>query len=184
MAIDLYKGFTNKIAGETFVCTSAEEAAFCFDWIVQPEGYVPFNHIHLNQDEVFYIKEGELRMVIDGKESIVRKGECITVPKGSRHIACNNKPSVLHCAVEYRPGLDIDKIFQCFGGLTIDGDVSKNGTINIPKMLYFSKKMKAQSITRPSRIPAAIFTLASGFFFIAGTLLGWNRLLVKYTGKG
>jgi hypothetical protein len=45
-----------------------------------------------------------------------------------------------------------------FGGLTIDEDTTKNGTVNIPKMLYFGKKMKVQCSTRPTKIPAHYLT--------------------------
>ena len=183
MPVNLYEGFTNRIAGETFRCLSFSKEAFSFEWIVQPNGYVPFEHIHLKQDEVFHIKKGEMKMVIGGKEYIVGEHQRITVPKGARHIAYNNKPTLLHCVVEYVPGLDNYKFFQCFGGLTIDRDTTKNGTVNMPKMLYFSKKMKAQCTTRPTSIPRPFFYLALNLFFIVGTMLGWSKLFTKYTGE-
>jgi hypothetical protein len=183
MAVTLYDGFTNKITGETFRCISFDRHAFRFDWIVEPKGYVPFEHIHLKQDEIFYVKKGELRIIIDGKENIVREGERITVRRGKRHTAYNNRPAQLHCVVEYTPGLDTYEFFQCFGGLTIDGDISKNGTVNIPKMLYFGRKMKTQSLVRPTKIPAPVFSLAGNLFFIIGSLSGWNKLFTKYTGR-
>ena len=182
MAVNVYDGFTNQIAKETFRCISFDKDAFTIEWTVQPEGYVPFEHIHLNQDEVFTIKKGELRILIDGKEHIVPAGQSITVPKGKPHIAFNNKLEVLDTIVEYKPGLDNYKFFQCFGGLLIDQDTSKNGTVNIPKMCYFTKKMNAQSITRPTNIPAPIFKLVINLFFIVGSIVGWSKLYTKYTG--
>ena len=71
MAVDLYSGFTNRKTGETFQCISFDENAFRFDWIVEQGGYIPFEHIHLQQDEIFYVKSGELRIMIDGRQSIV-----------------------------------------------------------------------------------------------------------------
>jgi quercetin dioxygenase-like cupin family protein len=183
MAVILYDGFTNKVTGETFRCISFDQSAFRFDWIVEPQGYIPFEHIHLNQDEIFYVRSGEMRMLIDDEEYIVREGQSITVPKGKRHIARNNRSARLHCEVAYRPGLDTYEFFQCFGGLTIDGDITKNGTVNIPKMLYFGKKMKAKSMVRPTNVPAPLFALAGNFFFILGKIRGWNKLFTKYTGK-
>ncbi len=183
MALNLYKGFQNKIAGESFRCISFNEEAFTFEWIVQPNGYVPFEHIHLNQDEIFHIKTGEIRIVIDGIEHIYASGETITVPKGKRHIAFNNKPELLTCLIEYKPGLDNYKFFQCFGGLTMDEDIDKRGQINIPKMLYFTKKMNARCVARPTSIPSAVFNLAINFFYVVGIFLGWRRLYSKYTGE-
>jgi quercetin dioxygenase-like cupin family protein len=181
MSVNLYNGFHNEIAGESFRCVSFDKRAFVFEWNVQPDGYVPFEHIHLNQDEIFHIKQGEIKMTIDGKEHIGRAGETIIIPRGKRHIARNNKCEPLSCIVEYRPGLDTYKFFQCFAGLTIDQDTDKKGQINIPKMLYFTKRMKAQCITRPTSIPAPIFHLALNVCYIAGRLLGWNKLFEKYT---
>jgi quercetin dioxygenase-like cupin family protein len=181
MAIDLYKGFTNTITGERFQCLSYDEDAFVFEWTVQPNGYVPFEHIHLKQDEVFHVKKGELRVLINGKVHIAGPGVTLTVPAGQRHIAFNNTAGLLQCVVEYRPGLDNYTFFQCFGGLTIDNDINEKGSINIPKMLYFTKKMKAKCITRPTNIPAPFFKLAITLFFLMGMVLGWQKLYFKYT---
>ncbi|HZJ23611.1 MAG TPA: cupin domain-containing protein, partial [Anaerolineales bacterium] len=95
------------------------------EWIVQPEGYVPFEHVHVHQDEIFHVKQGEIRVVINHREQIGRSGQTVAVPRGVRHIAYNNSPEVLVCIVEYKPGLDIFKYFQCFGGLTHDRDIDR-----------------------------------------------------------
>lgn len=183
MSVNLYDGFTNKVTGESFKCISFSEKAFTFEWIVEPGGYVPFEHVHLKQDEIFYIKEGEMKLVINGQEFIVGQGERITVLKGKRHIAYNNRNSRLHCIIDYTPGLDTYNVFQCFGGLTIDRDTTKNGTVNIPKMLYFTGKMKAKALVRPTKIPAPLFYLAKQFFYIIGTIIGWRKYFKKYTGS-
>ncbi len=183
MATNVYEGFSNKIAKEHFRCISNTEEAFIIEWTVQPKGYVPFEHIHLNQDEIFKVQEGELRIRIDSVEHIVPSGKSITVPKGKAHIAYNNKADVLKCVVEYRPGFDNYRFFQCFGGLLIDEDISKNGTMSIPKMSYFIKRMNTKCITRPTSIPAPVFKLVINLFYLAGIVLGWKKLYYKYTGE-
>lgn len=140
MSVNLYKGFTNEITGETFRCISYNKDAFIFQWIVQPGGYVPFEHIHLYQDEIFHIHKGEIRIIIEGIEHIVGEGKSITVPKGKRHIAYNNKPSMLQCVAEYKPGLDNYTFFQCFGGLTIDRDTSKKWKSEYPQDALLHKE--------------------------------------------
>ena len=183
MAVNLYDGFKNEITGETFRCISYNKEAFTFEWIVQPNGYIPFEHIHLKQDEVFYIREGEIKILIDGQEHIGIPGDTIKVPAGRRHIAINNKPELLSCIVEYKPGLDSYKFFQCFGGLTLDKGTNNKGQINIPKMLYFSKKMKAQCGARPTSIPAPFLKIVSNIFYLAGIFFGWHSLYTKYTNE-
>lgn len=151
------------------------------EWIVQPDGYVPFEHIHLSQDEIFHVKQGEIRVLIDRQEQIGKAGDTVTVPRGVRHIAYNNMPEVLICIVEYKPGLDISKSFQCFGGLTYDRDVNGRYGINIPKMMYFMKKMNAKALARPASMPGPIFDMLMGVFHIIGALAGWEVLFKKYT---
>lgn len=181
-SLNLYEGFTNSISGEAFKVLSYTPDAFTFQWTVQPHGYVPFEHIHLNQDEVFNILKGEAKIVIDGKEFIACAGDVVRVPKGKSHIAFNNKPEVLECVVSYEPGLDNFKFFQCFGGLTVDDEMDKTGQINIPKMLYFTKRMNAQCLARPSKIPEPLFRLAITASYVAGKLLGWEKDYIRYTG--
>jgi len=183
MAVNLYNGFKNEITGETFRCRSYSEDLFSFDWIVQPGGYVPFEHIHLYQDETFHIQSGEMKILIGNDEYICGPGETVTVPKGKSHIACNNKPEMLVCRVEYKPGLDNYKFFQCFGGLTLDKDMNKRGQINIPKMLYFTSKMNARCVTRSTSIPVPVFKFALSACYVIGTFLGWKKLYKKYTGE-
>jgi mannose-6-phosphate isomerase-like protein (cupin superfamily) len=181
MPIDIYKTFTNPVSKESFRCISSNADLFVIEWKVQPSGYVPFEHIHLAQDEIFNIKKGELRVVIDGEEKMVKQGEKITVPKGQRHIAFNNKEEEMVCEVEYVPGLDHYKWMQCFAGITIDNYTDKKGGINIPKAGYCLKKMKAKCMTRPTVIPAPVFNFSLAIFYLMGTIAGWNRLFKKYT---
>ena len=181
MAIDLYQPFTNPVTKETFRCLSCTEEAYVMEWIVQPEGYVPFEHIHISQDEIFHVKQGEIRVLIDRQGQIGRAGQTVTVPRGSTHIAYNNTSETLVCIVEYKPGLDISRSFQCFGGLTCDRDVNCRYGINIPKMMYFMKRMNAKALARPSSVPGPVFGLLMNAFYVIGTLAGWEKFYKKYT---
>ena len=183
MATNIYEACINPISGELFRGISFTKEAFTMQWTVQPNGYVPFAHIHLNQDEIFHIKSGEIRLQISGKEYLVKAGESITVPKGAKHIAYNNKTEVLDCIIEYKPGLDHDKFMQCFMGLTNDKLLDKMGGVNIPRMGFFLVKMKAKSIARPTAIPSILFSIALKVFYLRGTLSGWNKLYSKYVSN-
>ncbi len=181
MAIDLYQPFTNPVTKETFRCLSCTEEAYVMEWTVQPKGYVPFEHIHLAQDEIFHVVQGEIRVVIDRRQQIGTAGVTVTVPCGARHIAYNNIPETLICVVEYRPGLDISRSFQCFGGLTCDGDVHGRYGINIPKMMYFMKRMNLRALARPSSLPGPAFNVLMNAFYLYGSLAGWESLYKRYT---
>lgn len=151
------------------------------EWIVQPEGYVPFEHIHVAQDEIFHVRQGEIRVRINRQGQIGRAGQTVTVPRGTRHIAYNNTSETLVCIVEYKPGLDISRSFQCFSGLTFDRDVHGRYGINLPKMMYFMKRMNLKALARPSNVPGPVFSLLMSTCYVVGTLAGWDKLYKKYT---
>ena len=181
MAIDLYQPFTNPVTKETFRCLSATEEAYTMEWIVQPKGFVPFEHIHVNQDEIFHIKQGRMLVVIDGREQIGMPGQTLIVPRGKKHKAHNDSKEALVCVVEYKPGLDIFKSFQCFSGLTCDNDLDRKNGINIPKMMYFMKKMNVKALARPTSVPGPVFGMLLNVFYVVGSIAGWESLYKKYT---
>lgn len=182
MPINVFEAAIDPASGESFRCISITPEAYQIEWIVQPKGYVPFEHIHLNQDEIFEIKEGEVRLLMDGKEYIAKAGDTIVVPKGIKHIAFNNRDAILRCFVTYSPALDMQTFSQCFNGMVEDRHYDKNGKINIPMMGYFLTKMKCQAMTRPTEIPAFAFGSALRAFYLFGLLKGWSKLYFKYTG--
>lgn len=183
MSIDLYKPFTNPITRETFRCISSTLQAYTMEWTVEPGGYVPFEHVHMAQDEIFHVQLGEMRATVGGKTLLGKVGDTLTVPRGVRHIAFNDKSEKLVCIVEYKPGLDHYLTMQCFAGLILDGDIDRRGLVNIPKILYMLKKADAQSLPRPAFAPEIFFRLGMNVFYAVGSVLGWESLYKKYTRK-
>ncbi len=181
MAINLYQSISNPFSGESFCCISANADTYTMQWTLQSKGYVPFEHIHYRQNEIFRVQKGELKVIIDGKTHIAAAGQVIVVPKGARHIASNNKEEVMDALVSYTPALDYDKFMMCLLGLTTDGYMDKKGGISIPMMGYCLKKMKCQAMARPTKIPAPAFNLALRAFYFIGMIKGWNKLYKKYT---
>ena len=151
------------------------------EWTVHPGGYVPFEHIHINQDEIFHIQRGEMRARVRGLTKSGKRGDTLTIPRGTRHIAFNDKDEPLVCIVEYKPGLDHYKMMQCFAGLTLDCDYDKRGLVNIAKIMFMLKRENAISLTRPAFAPEWLFRLGMGTFYVVGSMLRWEELYKKYT---
>jgi quercetin dioxygenase-like cupin family protein len=181
MTIDLYQPFSNPVTRETFRCLSFTEEAFTMEWTVQPGGYVPFEHIHLNQDEIFHIRQGEMRARVNGREQLGKAGDTIVIPRGVRHIAFNDRPETLICTVDYKPGLDQYRVMQLFAGFTIDRFVDRKGMVPVPKILYCLRKANARALVRPSFVPGPFFRLGMDLFFMLGSLAGWDEMYKKYT---
>ena len=181
MAADPYQPFTNPVTRETFRCLSSTSEAYTMEWSVEPGGYVPFEHINVAQDEVCHILRGQIRAVIGGRQQIAQAGQTLTILRGTAHIAYNDTHEPLVCIVEYKPGLDVFKSFQCFAGLTHDHDLGWFYGINVPKMMYFMKKLDIQALVRPAFIPGTLFFLGLYGFLMLGSLLGWETQCRRYT---
>lgn len=50
-----------------------------------PRGDSPPLHLHVDEDEVFHVLEGELRFRLDGADRLVTAGETAIAPKGTPH---------------------------------------------------------------------------------------------------
>ncbi|WP_129647550.1 cupin domain-containing protein [Peristeroidobacter agariperforans] len=48
-----------------------------------PGGWSSQRHWHSHEDEFVYVLEGELTLVEDGGETVLRKGDCAAFPKGT-----------------------------------------------------------------------------------------------------
>ena len=181
MAIDLYQPFTNPITRETFRCISSTEEAFTMEWTVHPGGYVPFEHVHVNQDEIFHVQHGEMRARVKGITQIGNVGDVVTIPRGTPHIAFNDRDEPLLCLVEYKPGLDHYLTMQCFAGLTLDCDYDRRGLVNVPKIMFMLGRVNALSLTRPAFAPDWLFRLGMHSFLAFGRIMKWEALYEKYT---
>jgi len=183
MSIDLYKPFTNPITKETFRCISSTPEAYTMEWTVHPGGYVPFEHVHVAQDEIFHVQRGEIRARVNGQTLFGKPGDSLIVPRGVRHIAYNDRDEELVCIVDYKPGLDHYTTMQCFAGLTLDGLIDGRGMVNIPKIMYMLKKAEILSLPRPAFAPDFAFRMGMNMFYIIGSMMGWESLYRKYTRK-
>jgi quercetin dioxygenase-like cupin family protein len=180
--IDPYQPFTNPVTRETFRCLSSTAEAYTMEWTVEPGGYVPFEHIHVAQEEVCRILRGKIRAVIGGHPRMAGTGETLVIPRGAKHVAYNDTPDPLVCIVEYKPGLDVFKSFQCFSGLTQDNDLGLVYGIHVPKMMYFMKKLEIRALVRPAFVPEPLFQIGLYGFLVLGSMLGWEEQCRRYTG--
>jgi uncharacterized cupin superfamily protein len=50
---------------------------------LSPGGWSSQRHWHNHEDELVYVLEGELTLIEDGGETLLRAGDCATFPKGT-----------------------------------------------------------------------------------------------------
>ena len=181
MAVNIYEQYINPITGEIFKCISVTEYAFKMQW-VKPAGnqHGALPHIHINQDEIFYVNKGEVKVLIDGKEQVAGPGEKIIIGKGKTHVVLNTTDE-LDITLECRPALDYEKLMQCFAGLMRDGHTNEQGYPDMRMMGYFMKKMKCQSITLPGGVTLNKFKRMLHKYYFIGMAKGRNKLYKQYT---
>ncbi|MHC4219659.1 MAG: cupin domain-containing protein [Planctomycetota bacterium] len=89
-----------------------------FEAVVPPgEGAPP--HLHVNDDEFFYVADGAITLIVEGREIESGAGSFALVPKGTVHTFHNQGPGVARLLVTIKPA-GLDKFFQEVGVLITD----------------------------------------------------------------
>jgi quercetin dioxygenase-like cupin family protein len=69
----------------TLVDTDETAGAYCMMEHVVTAASNPPLHVHMVEDEAFYVLEGELELVVGGKSQIARAGTYALAPRGVEH---------------------------------------------------------------------------------------------------
>src|SRR3954454_12686030 len=87
-----------------FLVTGKETggAYFAMEAIVPPGGGPP-PHIHRNEDETFYVVEGECTMTIGEKLVRAKAGDFVNIPRGVVHCFSNNGTATARMIVTFTP---------------------------------------------------------------------------------
>jgi mannose-6-phosphate isomerase-like protein (cupin superfamily) len=99
---------------------TAEEtdgALFEFDVVGRPRGLLTQTHVHTIQTECHEVIEGSMRLVIEGREHLLRQGEAMTVPAGARHRQLAGEGRV---RVQLRPAANADAFVRRLADLDVN----------------------------------------------------------------
>ena len=89
----------------TFKATADQTGgAFGMVEYVAPVGAGTPPHIHTNEDEAFYILDGELTVYSEGIEETVGAGGFVFLPRNVRHHWVNHGPHAVRFLVLFTPG--------------------------------------------------------------------------------
>ena len=72
------------VMGTVVTICRADASRVSFDLDAPPGTGVPM-HVHDHEDEVFLIRRGKIRFVVDGRETIAGPGETVFGPRGLAH---------------------------------------------------------------------------------------------------
>jgi quercetin dioxygenase-like cupin family protein len=113
-------------------CDAQEMGMFVGEHIV-PDGYFVPPHIHDNEDEFFYIIDGEITLMGPAGESISKTGETVKLPRGQVHGWKNASGRELRFLVIALPGLQAVEMFRHFdrAGKTARGALAPEMIVGI-----------------------------------------------------
>jgi quercetin dioxygenase-like cupin family protein len=106
---------------------SNDEGSVVFDMTALPGARVVGEHMHPALRESFTVTEGELTVLRDGQQSILRAGERGDVEPGVWHDWWNESDGDAIVHVEITPGERFTHMIETFFGLAREGHVNKRG---------------------------------------------------------
>src|SRR5262245_11820580 len=87
-------------------------------------------HIHPKQEERFYIKTGEIKFLLDGKEFVAGPGETVIIPAGAVHTWWNATSQQATYLLEFAPAGQMEILFENLCAAAQAGALSPNGESN------------------------------------------------------
>jgi uncharacterized protein YndB with AHSA1/START domain/quercetin dioxygenase-like cupin family protein len=98
-----------------------------FDVIGRARGFIAQPHIHTDQVERHEVITGAMRLVIDGRDHILRAGEAMEVPAGVSHRQLPGDDGQGHVRVQARPAGSTIEFLERVSELSRDGRINRLG---------------------------------------------------------
>src|SRR5260370_19746663 len=106
-------GISWNILGQTYVPKQVSENSFAWHATFPPGTFVP-PHIHPTQDEFIYLLEGQLELLLDGKDAYASPGDLIKLPMGIPHGIFNKSDRTVKCLFWVSPAR---RLYDLFWGI-------------------------------------------------------------------
>ena len=108
-AVVVRPGEGHRVGNVEFLARSADTPRFNLGLItLQPHREGPELHVHADEDDSFYVLEGELVFTVEGEEIVAGPGTFLLVPPGLRHDFSNRTDEIARFANIHAPaGFDL-----------------------------------------------------------------------------
>ena len=101
-------GAGHRVGNVEFLARTADTPRFTFGIIEIAAGRVLEEHVHAEEDDAFYILEGEMTFVFGGETALAGPGTFVLVPPGVRHGFSNRTDKVVRILNLHAPaGFDL-----------------------------------------------------------------------------
>ena len=140
-----------------------------FDFEVAPGKKVAVRHIHPRQDETFTVKNGQLKLEINGTIREYKPGDIVTIPAGQPHEWWNNSQvTPLKMNVKFQPALKTEIFFEQFFGLAQDGKTDTKGSPSFMQIMAMCNEYKIYIAGPPVFIQRLMGFVLGGIARISG----------------
>ena len=92
-----------------------------FEMTQQPGGTAPQPHLHREMEEMFYVLEGEVEILVGDQTVQGQPGAFVLVPRSTVHTFANKGTQPAKLLVMFCPGGSREKYFEGLAELTKDG---------------------------------------------------------------
>jgi mannose-6-phosphate isomerase-like protein (cupin superfamily) len=107
-AVIVRPGEGHHVANVEFLARTADTPRFNFSIITKQPGEGPPLHVHPEEDDAFYILEGEVVVIVEDDEVAVGPGTFVLVPPGVPHTFANRTQAVARIVNVHAPaGFDL-----------------------------------------------------------------------------
>jgi mannose-6-phosphate isomerase-like protein (cupin superfamily) len=95
LVLDFGLGKFDEVGEIEFWIANQEEAGYCGKFLFVADGQTCPYHKHDKKHETFFVMKGQVSMVIDGEEKVLRQGEVLMMPPGQHHSFTGVGPALL-----------------------------------------------------------------------------------------
>ncbi len=130
------------------------DGKYCITEAIVPKGVGAPPNKHPGEMETFYILEGELAFMVDGKEFVARAGDFLNVPDGAVH-AFSGVAERSRVLITNAPGTMHDKFFTTVGTELPEGATEPappSGPPDVPALVALASSL-GMTILTPEGAP-------------------------------
>lgn len=95
LVLDFGIGKFDEIGEIEFWVANEEVAGYCGKFLFVADGQTCPYHKHAQKHETFFVVKGQVRMVIDDAEKILKEGDILVMPPGQSHSFTGVGPALL-----------------------------------------------------------------------------------------
>ena len=151
-----------------------------YEIVFTPRGFGAQEHLHPHQQERHEVIEGELGIVVAGRERRLGPGDVEVVPPGTPHRLFPVGDRPVRAVFESRPALRSAELAETLFGLGRDGKLNAKGNPNPLQLAVIGREFAQEG--RATRPPAPIQRVLLAPLAALGRLLGYRGTYPEYSG--